>query len=437
MKLVTIKKEQLDASEMAHSWTELSDQPGQDPEQMIISINSGLTYQTVEGIGGSFSEIGGKALSALNPERRAEVVSRLFGSAEGEAGFTYCRLPIGSSDFGLSAYSLNDHDGDLDMIHFSLERDLAYMIPYVKAAFQVNPNLRIHASPWSPPAWMKTNRSAVEGGSVIDSPEIYAAYARYLTRFIEEYAKQGIPIDRLIIQNEPDIATKYPSCVMPVEQMGKFIVDYVRPQFQNSGIITEIWAGTFRTITGVQVSDFLSNDVYRNAVTGVGVQYSVIQQLHDIQRSFPGVKLMHTESVCYDGSNTWEQAVKLFTDFTNYMNAGCTIYTYWNMILDQNGKSAWDWSQNCLITIHTETGEVTYNPDYEVMSLIGKHVRPGARRVQCFSLNKRAISFVNTDGTLVLLAMNVNEHPSVCTVRCDGVERKLELAPRSIGAYLL
>lgn len=419
---------------MTTPWARLSDQPGQNPREANIVVCSNRTFQQFQGTGAAFSEIGGKALGQLDKISRNQVLRRLFDRETG-AGFCNCRLPVGSSDFALSAYSLNDHKDDFEMKHFSLDRDWQYLIPFIKWANDYAEDLRIHCSPWSPPAWMKTNGSFVEGGSLIDKPQIYKAYAKYLIRFVKEYCEAGINIDKLLIQNEPDSASNFPTCVMPPRQMAVFVAEYLRPAIKEAGIDVQIWAGTFRTITGFQAREFMECQG-AEAVDGVGFQYALAEHMIDFSRQFPKVRMMHTETPCYRGENTWKQAIGLFNTFVDYMNAGCEIFSYWNMVLDEKSESTWGWKQNSLVTIK-DNGDVVMNPDFYVMEIISKHIRPGAKRVECLCLTKQTIGFRNVDGSVVVYACNLNDKKTEANMSLDGETYKLVLEASTITAVTI
>ena len=157
----------------------------------------GRDYQEMNGFGGCFNELGWVALSYLNEEDRERVIRELFDPELG-AKFTHCRLPIGANDYAVEWYSLNDHDGDYKMEHFSIERDLQYLIPYVKSALKYNPDLKIFASPWSPPIWMKFPK-VYNGGKLIWSDENLRAYALYFVKFVQAYEAEGIKIGQIHI----------------------------------------------------------------------------------------------------------------------------------------------------------------------------------------------------------------------------------------------
>src|SRR5690606_1201924 len=166
-----------------------------------ITVNEGSALQDWHGFGGTFNEKGWDALKVLSAEERDRAIRLLFDKQDG-AGFTYGRIPIGSSDYGLSRYTLAETPNDYEMQNFSIERDRENLIPYIKAALAVKPDLRFWASPWTPPPWMKDN-NAYDRGNMKNDAQTLGAHALYLARFVEEYATEGIVIEAVHPQNEP------------------------------------------------------------------------------------------------------------------------------------------------------------------------------------------------------------------------------------------
>ncbi|MFA6831383.1 MAG: hypothetical protein WCR36_03830 [Bacteroidaceae bacterium] len=352
-------------------------------EKLIIYPN--IEFQEITGIGGAFNEIGGLALMSLPKENRNEVMSSLFD--KDGAQFSFCRTAVGSSDFGTDAYSYSEVADDYGMKHFSIDREQKSVIPYIKMALKYNPKMTLFASPWSPPAWMKYSGLMDQGkenrakNQLKDESRIYEAYALYFTKYIQAYAKEGITVDKLLIQNETDVNSKYPSCEMHPNQMYQLVADYLRPDFIKNKIKTEIWAGTFRTYGTLDAIEFAGNPKYRNAVDGIGIQYSNSKYINDLNFLAKGKPTMHTEGNCYDGQNSIEQAFNRLGEVASYVNYGIPNYCYWNMILDETGNSGWGWKQNSLINIDREKNTVTYNPDYAVIALLSKYMQPGVKRI--------------------------------------------------------
>ncbi|KAA3661358.1 MAG: hypothetical protein DWQ10_04705, partial [Calditrichaeota bacterium] len=205
-----------------------------------------ITFQTIEGIGGAFNEIGGEALAATSKEDKNALMKQLF-SDEG-AGFTFCRTAIGASDFGIDAYSYSMVADDYAQKHFSIERDKKYVLPYIKSAFAGNPDLILFASPWSLPGWMKESGEMVglkePNNNLKQDSKTLKAYAKYFVKYIQAYENEGVRIDRICIQNENDANTKYPSCTFPAKEMVKFANNYLIPAFNKNDIQTKVYAGS-------------------------------------------------------------------------------------------------------------------------------------------------------------------------------------------------
>ena len=262
-----------------------------------ITVYPDVEFQTIEGIGGTFNEIGGVALMTIPAKEQEKVMANLFGK-EG-AHFQICRTAMGSSDFGVDAYSYSETPDDYKMKDFSIERERKSVIPYIQMALKNNPDIVLHGSPWSPPAWMKYSGVMDKGLSMIDKnklkddPKVYEAYALYFAKYVEAYAKENITVDRVVIQNETDINTIYPSCVMPPAQMYKFVSDYLRPRFDKNKIKAEIWAGTFRTYGKLDALEFAANDNYLNSVDDIGIQYTNARYISDMNSLTKGKPTMH------------------------------------------------------------------------------------------------------------------------------------------------
>ena len=354
-----------------------------------VRLYPDITFQTIEGVGGAFNEIGGEALMSLSKEQQNEVMKNLFDA--NAANFTVCRTAIGASDFGIDAYSYSEVPNDFKMKEFSIERERTSVIPYLQMAYKYNPDMELFASPWSPPGWMKESglmdrgEEFPEKNVLKNDPKVYEAYALYFSKYVEAYAKEGISVDKIVIQNEQDISTKYPSNHMPPKEMGEFVINYLRPQFKKDKTPAEIWAGSFRTAKRLDGLEFVSNEAWRTSVDGIGVQYMNSRQVQNMKTVYPDINFLHTEGNCFGGKNSMNQAFSRFGEVASYINYGVPNFCYWNMILNEDSSSGWDWKQNSLIKIDRQNKTVTYNPDYAVMTLFGKFMRPGMQRIAAAS----------------------------------------------------
>lgn len=375
----------------------------------IAKLYPNIKFQTIKGIGGAFNEIGGEALMSLNEEQRNYVMKNMFDISEG-AGFSFCRTAIGSSDFYFSPFSYSRTPNDFKLENFDFGREEKSVIPYIRLGLKHNPDLAMFASPWSPPGWMKYSGHMDKGkinqeqNMLKDEDEIYEAYSLYFEKYIKGYSDYGIDIDRVLIQNEQDYNTNYPSCYMPVWQMVKFVQEYLSPRFIRNRINTEIWAGTFRSAGELSVIDFINSKKNLRGFDGVGVQYIKPEYIDAIRQLNSSVKIMHTESKCFHGENSIEQAYGRLEEIASYINYGCDNFCYWNMILNETGKSGWGWKQNSLITINRQNKDITYNPDYAVMYLLSKFIRPGSTRIASYT-TEPSIS-VCYDGKINLIMIN-------------------------------
>jgi glucosylceramidase len=395
------------------------------------------------GFGGCFNELGARELLNLSQAERDKILRALF-SEEG-CGFSFCRVPIGASDYALDWYSHAEVPEDYEMRHFSIDRDRELLLPYIRAAQEIRPDLTLFASPWSPPVWMKQRRR-YNGSSLRSEPEVLAAYAHYLRLFVEAYAAEGIPVAQIHVQNEPNSDQKFPSCLWTGAAMRDFIRDHLGPRFE--GIDCEIWAGTIErgAHLGWQPEAFdgdsyqnwahtiLSDPGARAYVKGVGYQWNGKGALAQTRANWPNLPIIQTESECGNGQNTWAYAFYTFDLIWQYFHFGCSAYVSWNMVLPAGGESTWGWKQNALISVDSSTGEVTYNPEYYVMKHVAGLVRPGARALPIRGAQAAlSLLFENPDGSRILVLAN----PFAESIRLDleipGLPEHLEFEPRSFN----
>lgn len=388
------------------------------PYNTTLSWN-GETAQEWEGFGGCFNELSQIALLSLDESSREKVYDLLFSNKEEGLHFDFCRLPIGASDYAEIWYSHNETDGDYEMKHFSIERDFKYLIPYIKEAKKRNPQMKLFASPWSPPVWMK-HPKAYNFGTLVWNEENLRAYALYLLKFVEAYEKLGLHIDQLHVQNEPMSSQKFPSCIWTGEQFAEFIGKYLGPLFKEHGITTKIWLGTINGPEVDQRALYTRYNDYANLVLhdcdaypfieGVSYQWAGKYAIAATKQAFPEKKYIQSENECGDGTNTWEYARYIFELFQHYISNGVCAYVYWNMVLPLHGESTWGWCQNSMITIAESNFKLEY--EYYVMKHFAKFVVPGAKRLVLNGhLSSNAIAFKNPDNSIILTIHNPFKFP--------------------------
>lgn len=405
---------------------------------------TGDRYQSLLGFGGCFNELGYIALQHLTEEDRGQLLHHLF-HPEGDQRFDICRLPIGASDYAEQWYSCNEVDGDYAMEHFSIERDRKYLIPYIKEALKLNPDLKLFASPWSPPTWMKFPK-AYNYGTLRWEKEVLEAYALYFVKFVQAYKAEGITIHQIHVQNEVVADQKFPSCVWTGEQLKIFIRDYLGPSFKEHGLDTEIWLGTINAPEAwdewlkKKETDFngyantvLSDPEAYQYISGVGYQWAGKYAIQRTQMSYPELQYLQTENECGDGENTWFYAKYVFNLYQHYFVNGVNGYIYWNMVLEPKGMSTWGWEQNSMITIDPKTNGKIENPEYYVMKHFAHFVGKDSRRLGLAGpWTGNALAFENREGrTIVILSNPFSDTRQLRLGISNDSVIVLDLAPQS------
>lgn len=426
-------------------------QPG-DNEQQAIRIPVDSAQQTIDGFGGCFNELGWDALQALPEETRNTVLKNLFDSIAG-CRFNIFRMPIGANDYAVDWYSHNETADDFEMTNFSLERDQKRLIPYIKAAQSFIPGMQVWASPWCPPSWMKTNgHYACKSNSQVNDlpenrqgeemvtqfrmePKVLEAYALYFEKFIKGYAENGITISAVHVQNEMNSCQNFPSCIWRPEDLATFIGSYLGPKFEAGGISAKIWYGTVERPQIERIDTVMKNEAARRYITGMGFQWAGKGAIPEVRRKYPELKLMQTETECGNGSNDWAAAEHTFGLMKHYFRHGANAYMYWNMILDETGKSQWGWKQNSMISIEKASGKVVYNPEYYLMKHLSYYVRPGSKYIHV-SGHENCLAFVNHD-QLVIFYYHDGDAEKMTTFAVNNQMISVNLKPKSFNTFSL
>ena len=413
---------------------------------------TGETDQVFEGFGGCFNELSQIAIETLPKEAQEEIYDALFSKDADGVRFDFCRLPIGASDYAERWYSHNETEGDYKMEHFSIERDEKYLIPYIQAAKKRNPELKLFASPWSPPTWMKTHK-ACNFGTLIQTDENLSAYALYFLKFVKAYEEKGLPIAQVHVQNEPMADQKFPSCKWTGEDMRDFIKGYLGPAFEASGLDTEIWLGTingpfmdilmgpntpFSEFYDQWANTVLSDKEARKYITGVGLQWGGKHILDHITMSYPEMRIMQTESECGDSLNSWQQMEYIYGLMWQYFVHGAERYTYWNIALPNDSVSTWGWKQNSLVTVDKENGTYRYNPEFYVMKHFSQFVQPGAKRIVTKGhWTSNALVFENPDQSLVVIVGSNMNNAREFTFSCGEKSFSAQIEPHSLHTFVI
>ncbi|MBU5422406.1 glycosyl hydrolase [Cellulomonas hominis] len=413
---------------------------------------TGERGQTLHGFGGTFNELGHRAISALPPEDQETVYRELF--SPDELNLRVNRSAVGANDFATSWYSYDETPGDHALEHFSVDRDEERVIPFIRRAQRYQEDMVLHCSPWSPPTWMK-NPPAYNHGTLVMTPENLDAYARYLVRFVHTYAERGITVSQLHVQNEVFADQKFPSCVWTAEQLRVFIRDHLGPAFEAAGLPTRIFLGTLNgpedmafTATGQKLTNYaryvdhiLFDDEARRHIAGIGYQWAGQHAIARTREAWPELEIMQTESECGFGSNAWEDAEYVFHLVRHYLQHGATGYTYWNMALEPGGLSTWGWPQNSLITVDPDARTFMRNPEYYVLKHYAAAVRPGAVRLGVTGRwSAQGSAYLNPDGSLAVVVQNALDRAEAFAFTDPADPSRAftaTLAPRSLNTFVL
>lgn len=409
--------------------------------------------QVVDGFGVCFNELGWTALSVLDESKKQEILKDLFDPDNG-LRLNICRMPVGANDYALNFYSLNDSAGDFEMKHFTIERDKKYLIPYIKSAMKYRPDLEIWGSPWCPPAWMKTNnhyacypdvvndlkpeQTGKEGSTQFRmSPEYLKAYALYFMKYVQAYKEEGIRISAIHPQNEMNSCQNFPSCLWTATDLSHFIGKYLGPTLKEAFPDVRIWYGTYERPLVEKIDTVLSDPETSTYVSGVSFQWSGKHAIPGVHKKYPNLKLMQSETECGDGSNDWKAAEYTFSLMKHYFDNGISIYTFWNSILNETGKSMWGWKQNSLITIDSKTAEVKYNPEYYLLKHFSSCVDPGAWLLEAEGKTENTLVFRNPDGTIVIISGNTSDAPEKLSFDVHGKAFTAEIPAHTFNTFVI
>lgn len=417
------------------------------PEEWpLITIDTAISFQEVDGYGaaitGSSAYLLNKVLSA---SQRSEVLNQLFHPENG-IGISFIRLTMGASDFSLSDFTYNDipvNETDFELQHFSLGQDLDDVIPVLKEIVAINPNIFIMGTPWSPPAWMKTNKS-LKGGKL--RSDCYDVYADYFVRYIQEMEAQGIRITHVTPQNEPLYFTaNYPCMEMQADEQASFIKGHLGPKLAAAGITTKIinydhnWDNTQYSISILNDPDAAQY----TAGSGFHAYAGSVSAMSTVHNAHPDKELHFTEisggawANDFEGNLIWNMQNIFIGTAVNWSRSALL----WNMALNQNYGPTNNGCSNCrgVVTINTNGG-VTYNEEFYSIAHFSKLVRPGAKRIshiyeQALS-NAEMVAFMNTDGSKVLILTNYGENYKTFSVKQGKKVFSYSVPARSVVSFL-
>ncbi len=416
-------------------------------ERPRILIDEQARFQEMVGFGASLTDSSAWLIQhRLDPVQRDALLRELFGRAHGGLGLSFSRLTIGASDFSRRHYSLDDTpDGKPDpaLAHFSIEANRGDVIPVARAMLAINPQLKIMASPWSAPAWMKDTNSLIQGTLL---PQYYDAFSRYLLKYVDAYAAEGIPVFALTVQNEPDYEPKdYPGMRLNAPARARLIGDYLGPMIaaRGNGPLIFDWDHNWdkpQEPIGVLADAKANPHVAAVAWHCYGGDVAAQSPVHD---AFPDKDAYMTE--CSGGD--WEpvrsgglplQMKNIIIRSARHWARGAL---FWNLALDENNGPYAGGCSTCrgVVTIDSRTGSVTRTDEYYALAHASRFVRPGAHRIASSEATRDLdnVAFRNADdGSLVLLVANAATQARQFSVGQGGQAFDYTLPPRSVATFV-
>jgi glucosylceramidase len=458
-----------DRAELLHERTPVTFHHGAS-DRTTITVDPRTTYQTMDGFGASITDSSAAVLYRLSPADREQTMRSLFDPKQG-IGVSFLRQPVGSSDFTAASehYTYDDVPAgqtDFALRHFSIRHDEQQVLPLLRRAKQLNPQLKVMATPWSPPAWMKTGDSLV-GGRLKDDPKVYDAYARYLVKFVQAYTRAGVPIDFLSIQNEPQNRkpSGYPGTDLPVRQEAA-VITALGPLLRKASPRTKIlgydhnWSTHPGDIDSTPPGEDPETDYpYKLLQTSAakwiaGTAYHCYSgdpsQQSDLHNAFPSKGIWFTECSgshgpddtppqIFRGTLTWHARTLMLGTTRNWAKS----VVNWNLALDSTGGPHLGGCDTCtgLVTLQPD-GTVSTDAEYYTIGHLSKFVHPGAVRIGSTSYGTTgwngqlmSAAFRNPDGTTALLVHNENDDPREFTVAVGDQSFEYELPGGAIATY--
>jgi glucosylceramidase len=374
-----------------------------------IVLNPALKFQEILGFGSALTDASCYMLSQLAPAAREKLFHEVFHPSE--MGLSVCRICVGSSDYSRTAYSFDEGEPDPDMKRFSIDHDREYILPMLRQARQVNPDLFLFSSPWSPPGWMKFNNTMM-GGSM--RKHSFPAYAQYYLKFLQSYAAEGVPVQALTSQNEVDTDQdgKMPACLWGQEYEVEFVSDHLGPLLESNGVPAKIWILDHNYNLWGRAICCLQDERLRrycNAVAWHGY-VGTPDMMTKVQDAFPEIEMYWTEGgPDYKDPGYLTDWCKWGATFAGILTNWCRSITSWNLALDEHGRpNIGPFDCGGVVTINSQTKEITRSGQFWAFAHYSRVIRRGARRFdsQTFGSDFQHVAFENPDGQQVLIITN-------------------------------
>jgi glucosylceramidase len=407
-----------------------------------VTVDENQTYQGIDGFG--FTLTGGSAglLNGLG-SNQTNVLNELFGTATGQIGISYIRISIGASDLSSSDFTYNQTAGDFNMNNFSISAENQDLLPILKKIIAINPSIKIIATPWTAPTWMKVNttgNNGYTGGSLNTAAGYYDAYARYFVKYLQAMQAQGITIDAITPQNEPLNPYNNPSMVMQPNEQANFIKNNLGPQIRAAGFQTKIIAYDHNTDRIDYPEAVLADGGANPYVDGSAFHLYAggIAALTDVHNAYPNKNVYFTEQWVgapsnFGGDLSWHVNTLIIGATRNWSRN----VLEWNLASDPNNNPHTPGGcSTCLGGITVSGTSITRNVGYYIIGHASKFVRPGAVRISSnLSGSIQNVAFKNSDGSKVLIALNNGSSSTSFKVKWGAESFTYTLAAGAVATF--
>ena len=419
--------------------------------EIDVLVDPNKQFQTLMGIGAALTDAAAETFYKLSDENQEKFLEAYYDKEKG-IGYSLGRTIIHSCDFSTGSYTYVE-EGDAELKTFNIDHDRQYRLPFTKKAIAAaGGKLTMYASPWSPPAFMKTNNNMLQGGKL--KPEFFQPWANYYVKFIEAYEAEGIPIWGLTIQNEPMAVQRWESCIYSAEEERDFLKNYLGPTLEKAGMGDKniiVWDHN-RDLLFQRASVILNDPDAAKYVWGTGFHWyedwkdgiPMFDNVQNVNEVFPDKKLIFTEG-CNEGYDIdkieeFRLAERYGRSMINDFNNGTVAWTDWNILLDETGGPN-HVGNLCFAPAHgdTKTGELTLTNSYYYIGHFSKFIRPGAKRISSVSSANSILStaFINEDGSIVIVAMNQSDKPLDYSVTVDANTTNVNIPGHAIQSIVL
>ena len=448
----------------------------------VVKVDGAEEGVTFRAWGTTFNEMDWDAFNLLTRDEQDEIMFNLY-SPEGDLRFTHGRVSMNANDYARSWYSCSDVTGDFELKYFNIERDKRNIIPLARAAQKYCPELQLFVSPWSPPTWMKINQDYpvlsskfnnqdpkkdyllyMDDGKATDAdemkllgdrngvfprrlasqdyfiqdPRYLQCYADMFCRFIDLYAEQGLPITKVMYQNEAYSYTPYPGCAWTAEGTLRFNNEYLAPTLAKRHPEVELWIGTFNTNRLDYVEKILDDKILQANVVGVGTQWECRNNLPQMRQRYPKLRFMQSESECGNGSMDWRAGEHTFFLISDNLGNGVDEYYNWNFILQDRGESPWGWKQNALIQVDSKTRKMRYTAEYFAYKHFCHFVGNGTKMVAYSGRENSRVPVVvfKNDNRYVVTAGNMTDEAQKVSVKLGKKYLNMTLPAHSFNTFV-